>query len=420
MIRIKLSLLALLCSFTLLVNAQQENKLMAQMKQLNSERDPEKSVALMKKIIADNKLHKERDASTMNMLNGTVALNFLRNQQYKEFEKYIGKINSKFDQTSYMNMGADILLREKIDPVKAEQLSKQTLDLYFSYKDDPKAKPKDMPEADWKRFMDFAQYPYYDTYAAALTANGKFKEALSFQEKAFNGPVEEGFGNSIERYTLLLAKNGQEDKAYQILEMMAKTGKSSAAMNAQLKALYDRKHGNTKDFGEYFGKLQESVQASLKETLQPKMKDTIAPAFTLFDLNGKKVSLSDFRGKVVVLDFWATWCMPCIASFPGMQKMVQQHPEVVFLFIATQEKEAGALERVKAFMEKNKYPFRVLMDKPEAGVYKVVAQYKVKGIPAKMVIDGKGRLRFVSTGFSSDSELINELEAMIELAKEQS
>ena len=422
MIMIKIPLLALFCCFTLLVNAQQQNELMAQMKQLNKERDPEKSVALMNRIIADNKLDSVKDASTMNVLKGTVALNFLRAKRYAEFEKYIGSINNKFDQTSYMNMGADILLREKTDPEMAEKLSKQTLDLYFSYKDDPNARPQDMPEADWKRFMDFAQYPYYDTYAAALTANGKYREALPFQEKAFNGPVEEGIGNSIERYAFLLAQNGQQEKAYEILETMARTGKSSAAMNDQLKTLYERKHGNTTGFDEYLDKLEQSVQASLKEALLPKMKDTIAPGFTLHNLNGKKVSLSSYRGKVVVLDFWATWCMPCIASFPSMQKMVEQHPEVVFLFIATQEKETGALQRVKAFMEKNKYPFHVLMDKPVAGkpgFYKEVGQYKVKGIPAKMVIDGKGKLRFTSTGFSSDSELINELEAMIGLAKEQ-
>lgn len=423
MIMIKLPLLVLLCSFTLLANAQEQNDLMAQMKKMNNERDPQKSVALMNKIIADNKLDTVKDASTLIILKGTVALNFLRAKQYEEFEKYIGSINNKFDQTSYMNMGADILLREKTDPEKAEQLSKQTLDLYFSYKDDPSARPQDMPVEDWKRFMDFAQFPYYDTYAASLTANGKYKEALPFQEKAFNGPVEEGMTNSIERYSFLLAQNGQQDKAYEILETMARTGKSSAAMNDQLKTLYDRKHGNTTGFDEYLAKLQQSVQASLKEALLPKMLNGEAPGFTLHDVNGKQVSLSDFRGKVVVLDFWATWCMPCIASFPAMQKMVKQHPEVVFLFIATQEKETGALQRVKAFMEKNKYPFHVLMDKPVAGqpgAYKVVGQYKVKGIPAKMVIDGKGKLRFTSTGFSSDSELINELEAMIDLAKEQS
>lgn len=421
MIKIKLPLLALLCCFTLLVNAQQQKALMEQMKTLTKERDPEKSIVLMNRIIADNKLDTVKDASTIDMLRGSVALNFLRTHRYQEFEQYIAGIKNKFNQTSYMSMGADMLVKEKTDTKVAEQLSRKTLDLYFSYKDDPNARPEDISAADWKRFMNFAQYPYYDTYAAALTANGKFKEALQYQEKSFNGPPEEGLPSAIERYALLLEKNGQADKAYGLLETMAKTGKSSAAMNTQLKALYARKHGNTAGFEDYLGRLQQNVQAALKETLKPKMTDAEAPGFTLRDLGGKQVSLSDFRGKVVVVDFWATWCTPCIASFPAMKKMVEKHPEVAFLFIATQEKEEGALQRVKSFMEKNKYPFHVLMDKPapgKPGAYEVVAAYKVKGIPAKAVIDGKGRLRFMSTGFSSDSELINELEAMISLVKE--
>jgi len=101
--------------------------------------------------------------------------------------------------------------------------------------------------------------------------------------------------------------------------------------------------------------------------------------------------------------------------------MVDKHPDVVFLFIATQEKQEGAVKRVKDFIAKNKYNFRVLMDKPvsgKPGSFEVVGAYKPKGIPAKVIIDGKGRQRFLTEGFSTDAELINELEAMIELAKE--
>lgn len=421
--KIKFSLLVLLSCFSLSVSAQQQTALMEQMKDLRKEPDPEKSVQLMNNIIANNKLDAVKDAETIDMLKGTVALNFLRERRYDGFKEYIGGMKNKFNQTSYMDMGASMLVREKIDTKMAEQISRETVDLYLSYKDDPNAKPADMAAADWKRFMDFAQYPYYDTYASALFANGKFKEALQYQEKAFNGPAEEGMAPSVERYARLLVENGQENKAYDLLEKLTRTGKSTAAMDAHLKELYARKHGNTTGFEEYLHKLQQDVQVALKETLKTKMLDVEAPGFALYDLKGKKVSLSDYRGKVVVLDFWATWCMPCIASFPAMQKMVKQHPEVVFLFIATQEKVEGALPRVKSFIEKKKYTFHVLMDEPVAGKpnnYQVVAKYKPNGIPAKVVIDGKGRQRFMSTGFSSDSELINELEAMIDLAKQQS
>ena len=423
MIKAKLSLLVMLCCSSLLGISQEQSALMEQMKQMAKERDPEKGIALMNKIVADNNLDTVKDAETIDVLKGDIALAFLRERRYDKFKTYIDGMKSRFNQTSYMDMGANVLLKEKIDTAMAEQLSRETLDLYFSYKDDPRAKPADMPATDWQRFMNFAQYPYYDTYAAALFANGKFRQALEYQQKAFNDSPEEGLASSVERYTRLLALNGQQDKAYDILVSVTRKGKSTADMNDQLKELYARRNGSAARFEDYLSRLQQGVQSAVKESLKAKMLNTEAPAFALYDLKGKKVSLSDYRGKVVVLDFWATWCVPCVASFPAMQKMVEKHPEVTFLFIATLDKQAGALPRVRSFIEKKKYPFHVLMDEPVADKpdnYKVVSAYKPKGIPTKAVIDGKGRLRFLSSGFSSDSELMNELEAMIDLAKQQS
>jgi thiol-disulfide isomerase/thioredoxin len=319
-------------------------------------------------------------------------------------------------------MGAATLINDKSDPKVAEQLAKAALDLYFSFKDDPSARPAEMPVADWNRFMEFAKYSYYDTYAQTLDANGKYKEALKYQEMAFSKSPEEGMVQSVERYARLLALNGKTDKAYELLENFVKIGKSTAAMNMQFKDIYMRKHANSKGFDAYFAELQKNVQSTIKESLKSKMQNVAAPEFNLLDLTGKRIALSSLRGKVVVLDFWATWCMPCIASFPAMQKMVQKHPEVVFLFIATQEKPDGALNRVKSFVAKNKYSFTVLMDEQipgKPGRYQAVADYKVTGIPAKAVIDKNGKMRFMTAGFSSDSELINELEAMIDLAKQQ-
>lgn len=418
--KIRKSILAILCCLALAAHAQQAGTLAEQMKEMAGETDPQKSIALMHGIIRDNRLDTVKDAETIDVMKGNVAMSFLHKGQYEEFERYVGSMKNKFNQTSYLNMGAATLAKKKTAPDVAERLSKQTLELFASYKDDPSARPAGMPAEDWNRFMRFAYYPYCDTYAMVLHANGKNKLALQYQEKAFDGPPEEGMPPSVERYAALLALNGQEEKAYELLTSMAKKGKSTTAMNTLLKKFYVRKKGSDAGFEAYFGGLQQNVQAVLKKELRKKMLDTLAPGFSLQDLDGKRVNLSDFRGKVVVLDFWATWCVPCIASFPAMKKMVEKHPEVVFLFIATQEKEENALSRVKTFISKGKYPFHVLMDEPLPGRkgFRVVGAYKARGIPAKVVIDGKGRQRFLSTGFSTDTELINELEAMIAIAKE--
>jgi len=245
---------------------------------------------------------------------------------------------------------------------------------------------------------------------------------LIYQEEALGGKkIAAAYLPSAERYTLLLELNGQKNKAYDLLLEMAKIGQSSANMNAQLKRLYIQKNGE-EGADEFFASVNAHILQEKKTELQQKILDFPAPVFSLRNLEGKEVALADFKGKIVVLDFWATWCAPCKASFPAMQKLMTQHPEVAFLFIATNETQANAPARIKSYIHDQKYPFQVLLDEPLADApqtFRVVSAYKPEGIPAKVVIDKNGMQRFLSVGFSSDTELLNEMEAMIALAKEQ-
>jgi thiol-disulfide isomerase/thioredoxin len=414
-----LLLLTMVCGIC--ANAQDRDSLMQQIKLMTKETDPALSRRMMTDVINNHQLQEVKDAETIDMMKGIVAMNYLKEGQYNEFDKMVSSIRNKFNQTSYLNMAAATLLKENKDLERAESLAKNALDLYLAIKDDPNAKPADYPEADWKRFMKFAYYPYADTYANALYARGKYKEALDYQEKSFDRNPENGLPASVERYANLLVKNNQSDKAYSLLLEMAKTGKSTDGMNKLLKELYVKKQGDAAGFDDFFADLQKNVVVALKEKLKKKMQLIEAPSFTLKDLEGKTVSLSDFKGKIVVVDFWATWCVPCKASFPAMKKVQQKHPEVKFLFIDTQEKQDDAIERVKKYIAENKYGFHVLMDKPtqnNSQLFQVMSAYKVEGIPTKFVIDAKGNQRFVSVGFTSDTELINEMEAMIQLVAE--
>src|SRR5690606_25528785 len=303
----------------------------------------------------------------------------------------------------------------------AEKLARQTLDMYNSFKNDPTARPESISKEDWKRFMDFAYYPYNDTYAAALYANGKYKEALKYQRAAFTESPDDGIATSIERFAHLLELNNQPYSAYQLLLKRAKSGNSTAAMDAQLKRLYVKKIGNEKNFDILMKEVQASVQEVLKKEFSKKALTINVPDFTLSDLNGLQISLSDFKGKVVVIDFWATWCLPCLASFPAMIKVMENHPEVVFLFINTREEGENPTQKVKKFILSKGYPFYVLMDEPtdtNKENYKALSIFKPNGIPAKIIIDKNGQQKFMTTGFNSENELINELEAMISIASE--
>lgn len=382
--------------------------------------DPQTMVSMVNRIIKDYRLHGDKDAETLDVLYGAAAMNFALHQDYRQFETYLDSIRNKFNQTSFLNMTASKMLDQGLDAIWAHRLAKRTLSLYDSIRQDTSARPADFSREDWERFMDFARYPYYDTYAQSLFALKQYDEALNYQKMAFQGPPEEGQPASVERYAQLLELTGKKEEARKLLLKMARLGRLNRGMTEQLQSIYVSEKGSDQELGVLLDSLQKNVQLALVDELRPKMLNQKAPGFSLKDLGGREVSLSDFAGRIVVLDLWATWCRPCIASFPAMQLMVEKHPEIAFLFIAVEEKDPDPLPAVKSFVEKRKYPFTVLIDEPvvpHSSQYKITSAYRPDGIPAKYIIDRNGMLRFRTSGFDTDAELINELEAMFAILR---
>lgn len=113
-----------------------------------------------------------------------------------------------------------------------------------------------------------------------------------------------------------------------------------------------------------------------------------APDFELQDLDGRTVRLSDFRGKVVFLNFWATWCPPCRQEMPEIQRLVEKNlPDVVILGVNTSDTATPA--EVKAFMERNGYTWRVPYDTGSL----VGRRYGVVYLPTSYFIGPDGTVR---------------------------
>ena len=130
--------------------------------------------------------------------------------------------------------------------------------------------------------------------------------------------------------------------------------------------------------------------------------------FTLTDLDGKKVSLKDFRGKSVYLNFWATWCPPCRAEMPEIEKVYQQYKDKDFVVLAVDLGEDK--NTVKNFIRQNKYNFKVLLDSDQS----VASQYNISAIPVSYFIDKDGNVVAKRVGALSEEEMQSYVTQLIE------
>lgn len=118
----------------------------------------------------------------------------------------------------------------------------------------------------------------------------------------------------------------------------------------------------------------------------PSAIKTKAIDFKLKDLNGKELSLSDLKGKKVFLNFWATWCPPCKAEMPEIEKLYQETKDSDLVIVAVEIGEP--LDTVKPFIDKNKYNFKVLLDPDQS----VASKYGIASIPTSYFIDVDGNI----------------------------
>ncbi|MBI2427482.1 MAG: redoxin domain-containing protein [Ignavibacteriales bacterium] len=279
---------------------------------------------------------------------------------------------------------------------------------------DPKStKPEYMTMNDWIQQAKYNKSSIGDTYAFGLMKLGKYNDANVVFEDVY--AASEGLDEEINtHYVDCLMKSGKNEKAMETAFASVAKGMAGGQLTEMYKAAYTTVKGSIEGFDSVYALAKNEAVKELKAKLKKEIVDRPSIDFELKSIDGSIVKLSDLKGKVVVLDFWATWCGPCLASFPTLQKVYdkyKENPNVKILTLNTWErvKPEDREQHVKNFMEKNKYTFPVLFDTD------VVSRYEVEGIPTKFIIDQNGRVRFKDVGFGGAQEMEEKMNLQFEM-----
>lgn len=154
---------------------------------------------------------------------------------------------------------------------------------------------------------------------------------------------------------------------------------------------------------------EETTDANTSET-STKVNENSALDITVMDYDGNKVNLSDYKGKPVVLNFWATWCYYCKVEMPDFNEAYKKYPDVQFLMVNATGTNGETVESAKAYIEQEQYEFDVFFDTGYEGLRK----FGISSFPMTIFIDKDGNIKSERIGMLTMEALESEIEKLTE------
>ena len=312
---------------------------------------------------------------------------------------------------------------------KAVEYARKALEMVKN--PDISEKPSYMTVKEWSENNKFYENIILDTYGYGLVKVGKYQEAAKILEEAYRETRGENPEINL-HYVEVLGKINNHDKAIEIALESVLNGKDSPEIVKLMQEIYARKINKEISYENLTADQKKKFESMLAETMAKKIEkiknqlkesrlNAASIDFSLKDINGNSVTLGEMKGKVVVLDFWATWCGPCKSSFPYLQKVFEKYKDnqnVKIFAINSWERQdnySAQVENAKSFLSKNNYTFPVLIDEKNEDQFVVISKYEVEGIPTKFIIDKKGLIAWKNIGFENGQYMIDEMTVQIEM-----
>ena len=276
---------------------------------------------------------------------------------------------------------------------------------------DPRRSGRQMiAPAEWLQHVMTMDSGIFGFHLGLMAQNGEIEKgyALARQLEPYVHASNLTFNDN---YVKLLHGAGKDEQAVPFIRKAVFANQATPEMLKVLEEDYKKTHGSAAGFLVYYQSLRSQAAVNKEhEKIDKEMINVPGLSFRLRDMDGKIIDLSALKGKIVVLDFWATWCYPCKSAMPGMQMAVnkyKQDPSVAFYFISTMEERPDYKKSIVTFLKEKSYDFHVLLDDQYDSTYKrggaVFGKWgsvlKMSGIPQKVIIDQNGVVRWVTGGF---------------------
>jgi len=158
-------------------------------------------------------------------------------------------------------------------------------------------------------------------------------------------------------------------------------------------------------------RVPSAVGAPLASSPSPR-EGFLAPDFTLDTLDGNKVTLSELRGQIVVVNFWATWCLPCRAETPALEKSYAQYKDSGVVILGVNLTNQDSVSEVESFVQEFKLTYPILLDR-EGSISNTL--YQIRGLPTTFFVSREGIIRTVVVGGPmSETFIRSKIEALLQ------
>ncbi|MCX6143126.1 MAG: TlpA disulfide reductase family protein [Ignavibacteriales bacterium] len=370
---------------------------------ISKEKDPLTRTKLLEQFLVDFPMKGEELLAFQRQL----LMGFVQTAQYEKGYSLL-KSSPKMDPALYQTL-TSAMIETGVKVEKAVDWLAEGVEIARQLQED--AKPPFITSADWKKNQANTLAGLLRMRGVGLVKLGRNNDAEPVLVEAYGMKHGEDL---IVNENLINAYVADEKfkEAEKLGRDCVRREKSNLKVVEKFKIAYKNVHGSLSGYDKTVkdAKLEEET-ALLKRGINKPVPD-----FSLKDTSGTIVKLSDLRGRVVVLDCWSTWSVPCNVSLSQFQKVFERYESyktVAFVALNTSENITGPKREaaVKKFMADSKLTFPVVYDNG----LETAQKFGIEGIPTTIVIDRNGNIQFVSSGSKDGNEPVNDLINQIEV-----